>query len=423
MSENRHSIQTGGEPYLIVRERLCDSSTDFTSFFFHRGANVYVLSYTKGDARKHTFIDTGDSRYRDIILPLLTKIDIEPAGIERIIITHRHPDHIGMADLLAGQSGASIMAHENFRSFVEGAINQDERHWLGGLNPSHLQECNMEYLSPDSGLGPVKINGMDFPSLVAPIQLGEGGYLQILACPESEQMHTPDQVVVLYSPSAVIGNSEDSTSSLRPADRIIFSGDLWLMRGPMFYGGMRDFSIQMKYGMRQLKGALSGKGIFRRDPREQDARAKDALKRGFSLIRVAPGHGEEFLGSRLLPGSVLADRDLLLELGYSMDANTSILKSAELAPKIAALKEQAYATFVRELSLWKELGYAADEVREMLVRIYREQSGGGPLVQQDRKQRRERLKRILARLGGDENAAADMRQIAATTLSSLEKVS
>lgn len=423
MSENRHSMETGGEPYLIVRERLCDDTTDFTSFFFHHGANVYALSYTQDGARKHTFIDTGDSRYRGMILPLLTKIDIEPAGIERIIITHRHSDHIGMAYLLASQSGAGIMVHENFRNFVEGTINQDERHWLGDLNPSQLQECSMEYLSPDSGLNPVKINGMDFPSLVKPIRLGNGGHLQILACPESEQMHSPDQVVVLYSPSTGVKDTEDGISGFRPADRIIFSGDLWLMRGPMFYGGMRDFSIQMKYGMRQLKSVLSGKGMSLRDPREQDTHAKDALKRGFSLIRVAPGHGEEFLGSRLLPGSVLADRDLLLELGYSMDANTSILKSAELAPGMNALKEQAYASFIRELSLWKEQGYAADEISDMLVRIYREQSGGGPLVQQDRKQRRERLKMILTKLGDDETAAGDIRQLAVAALLSLEKVS
>ncbi|HEY92069.1 MAG TPA: hypothetical protein G4O07_09585, partial [Dehalococcoidia bacterium] len=57
------------------------------------------------------------------------------------------------------------------------------------------------------------------------------------------------------------------------------------------------------------------------------------------------------------------------------------------------------------------------------VRIYREQSGGGPLVQQDRKQRRERLKMILTRLGDDETAAGDMRQLAVTALLSLEKVS
>lgn len=423
MSENRHSIHTGSEPYLIVRERLSDSSTDLTSFFFHHGANVYVLSYTRGGARKHTFIDAGDSRYRDMILPMLSKIDIEPAGIERIIITHRHPDHIGLAYLLAGQSGASILAHENFRSFVEGTVNQGERHWLGGLDPSQLRECDMEYLAPDDSLNPVIINGMKFPSLVEPIRLGGGGYLQVLACPESEQMHSPDQIVVLYSPLTGMQDSEDGKSSCRPADRIIFSGDLWLMKGPMYYSGMRDLSIQMRYGLRQLRGALSGKGISRRDPREQDVLAKDALKRGFSLIRVAPGHGEDFLGSRLLPGSVLADRDLLLELGYSIDSSTSILKSAELAPRVDALKQQVYASFIRELSLWKELGYTEGEINEILVRIYREQSGGGPLVQQDRKQRRERLRMILVRLRNDETADGDMRRMAVSTLLSLEQVS
>ena len=34
-----------------------------------------------------TFIDAGDSRYQDLILSVLTENDIEPANIERIIIT------------------------------------------------------------------------------------------------------------------------------------------------------------------------------------------------------------------------------------------------------------------------------------------------------------------------------------------------
>ena len=424
MSGNSHIFtrRTGGEPYAITKERLSDGDTDLTGFFFRYGANIFVLSYTQDGVRKHTFVDAGDSRYRDRMLPMLVENGIEPTGIERIIITHRHPDHCGLAYLLARESGAKIMAHANFRHFVEGAIGHEERRWMGDFNPSLLRECDIEYLVPSSGPGPVTISGVDFPGLVEPMALGKVGRLQILACPEAEQMHSPDQVIVLYSPQGNPHRQEKMQDGYRPTDDIVFSGDLWLMEGPMYYRGVRDISRQVRYGLRQARDMLSGGGMFRRDPRVQDSQAKEALKRGFSLVRVEPGHGEEFLGSRLIPGSLLADRDLLVELGYPMNTRTAILKSDEMAPRVATIREQGYANFARELSVWRDLGYTPEEITGLLVRIYREQGSGGPLVEQDRKQRRIQLRDTLARLRDDEAASGEMRQLAESTLAALKRI-
>jgi len=172
-----------------------------------------------------------------------------------------------------------------------------------------------------------------------------------------------------------------------------------------------------------MRDLVSVRGMLRRDPREQDAQAKEALKRGFCLIRVKPGHGEEFLGSRIIPSSLLADRDILIQLGYSLDRDKSILRSKDLAPKVATMREQAYTSFVEELLLWRELGYTSSEIGELLVRIYREQSGGGALVEEDRKERRERLKAMLARLKEDEAESGQLRQLAESTLSELKRLS
>jgi hypothetical protein len=167
---------------------------------------------------------------------------------------------------------------------------------------------------------------------------------------------------------------------------------------------------------------MSGGGTFRRDPREQDAEAKEALKTGFSLIRVKPGHGEEFLGSRIIPQSLVADRDLLVRLGYPMDSDKSILSSNNLAAQVSEIMEQAYAGFVSELLLWKEFGYNSSELSDFLVRIYLEQSGGARLVQQDRKERRQRLKETLARLKEDQDQPEALRELAGSTLSAVKKI-
>ena len=409
--------------YEIVKERLKGTNTDLTSFFFQQGANFYVFGYEKEGVRRHTFIDTGDSRYRNQMLSILIENDINPMNIERIIITHRHSDHCGLAALLARESKAKVLVHPNFKSFVEGELRQEERRWMGSFDPSHFKELDIEYLPQSDKNGVRSIGGVDFLRLGEPVEIGEEGKLEILAGPESRLTHSPDQIIVLYSPKSCPQTYEKAREDFRPTDDMLFSGDLWLMGGPVHSLNMRNISRQFRFRFYWMKNLVSGKGMPHRDAREQDSGVKEALKRGFDLIRVKPGHGKEFIGSTILPHGLLADRDVLLELGYSPDADKSMLKRRDLALKIAALREQAYTNFVKELLLWKGLGYTLGEISELLVRIYKEQSGGGRLVAKDRKQRRERLKATLGRLKDDEAESEELHQLAESILLALKRVS
>ncbi len=413
-----------GKPYTIVKERLSNTNTDLTSIFFHHGANIYVFSYEKERVKRHTFIDTGDSRYQNQILFALAENDINPANIERIIITHRHPDHCSLVALLAKESRAKILVHPNFKSLVEGEVGEEERGWLHrwGLDPSQFKEHDIEYLPQSDKSAGRSINGVNFPILGELIEIGEGAKLEILACPESTPTHSPDQIIILYSPKNCPQTHEKTGKDSRPTDDILFSGDLWLMTGPLSGWGIRNIRYRVRLRLSRLKNWLAGKSTFRRDPREQDSKAKEALKTGFILIRVKPGHGGEFIGARIIPRGLLADRDLLVALGYSLNANKSILRGRDLVPKIAALREQSYTSFIKELLFWRELGYTLGEVSELLVRIYKEQSGGGRLVQKDRKQRRERFKATLARLKDDKAESEELHQLAQSTLLELERV-
>jgi len=422
MSEKQDEV-SGSPPrelYKVVKERLKGTKTHLTDFFFRQGGNFYVFSYKKDGVQKHTFIDAGDSHFRHQIMSILIQNDINPSNIERIIITHRHPDHCGLTDLLAGESKAKILVHPNFKRFVEGEISKEEWRWLGEFDPRRLKEYDIEYL-PQPNKNQVKIiNGVGFPTLGDPIEIGEGGELEILACPEDPMTHSPDQVLILYSPSNHSGTLEESQDELRPTDNIVFSGDLWLIRGPLFNWGF-NISRHFRLMLFLIKNLMSGNGMPRRNAREQDATTKEALKRGFDLIRVKPGHGEEFIGSSLIPRSLLANRDLLVELGYSMDASRSILRRGDMLPRIAALQEQAYSNFIKELLFWREVGYTPDETAQLLIRIYIEQSGGGRLVEKDRKERRIRIKATLARLKDDDTQSEELRQLAQSTLLHLKK--
>ncbi len=424
MNKNKQSNRgrSSKYPYRVVKERLSDGNTEITDFFFRYGANVYVFSYEKEGEIKHTFIDTGYVSHRDKIFPIFIQNDININNIERIILTHRHPDHCGLAGQLAGKSGGKILAHANFKSFVEGEISPVERRWLGEFDPGELRKCNVEYLDPSNGYGSVNIGGLDFPRMGKHIEIGDSGRLDILTCPESVPTHSPDQLIALYSPRANPYTCEQMEDDFHPTDEMIFSGDLWLMRGPIFEKNMSHIKHRLKFILYHLKDRISGADTFRRDPRIQDAEAKDALKHGFCLIRVKPGHGNEFLGSNIIPKSLLADRDLLLKLGYDMDTDKSLLRSGDLAPKVADFRESFYRSFVEDMTTWLSLGYGLKDITGLLVRIYWEQRGGGPLVEDDRAERRERLKETLTRLRDDKAASKDLHCLAESTLSELEQV-
>jgi len=98
------SVKYGYSQYKIVREQL-GVNVSLTGIYFRYGGNIYIFSYQKDGITRHTLIDTGDRRHRDSILSILAENKIDPKAIETMIITHSHPDHYGLAHILAMQSG------------------------------------------------------------------------------------------------------------------------------------------------------------------------------------------------------------------------------------------------------------------------------------------------------------------------------
>jgi glyoxylase-like metal-dependent hydrolase (beta-lactamase superfamily II) len=82
-----------------------------------RIVNCYVLR----DGAGWTIIDTGINypAGRAAWQAALAELEIAPQAIRRIILTHAHPDHYGMAGWLAGQSGASVQLAPLEQEFVQ----------------------------------------------------------------------------------------------------------------------------------------------------------------------------------------------------------------------------------------------------------------------------------------------------------------
>jgi hypothetical protein len=407
-------------PYLIEKENLFENGSTLTGLFFHQGCNIYIFSYKKNGTIKHTLIDAGDLYYRNHIFSILRENGIDPANIETIFITHRHTDHTGLVYTLARESQAKVLAHSNFKSFIEDDFSPEERKWFGNFDISRLKECDIEFLSKSDNSKTINIGGLDFPVLGEPVPIGMTGFIHILGVPENESTHTPDQLVMLYSPgTSFFPDGHNGTDGILPSNNFIFSGDLWLMTGPNYNRGIKNIHRRVRMYSFRLKALLSTGRIMRSNHREQDAAAKEVLKKGFSLINVKPGHGRGFLGGRIIADGLLADRDIMLKLGYPENTDTSILKTNEIADRVASLQEWAYLNFVRELHHWFELGYSRDEIASFLVRIYNEQQGGIKQVQKDRKQRRKRLRVTMNRLKSDKTEPDEIHHLAESTLDRL----
>lgn len=81
--------------------RIPTAPVDFT--------NSYALRADDGSV---TLIDAGTRTAPRRILATLSKLEVAPRDVRRIVVTHAHPDHAGGLAKLVEQTGASVSAHE-----------------------------------------------------------------------------------------------------------------------------------------------------------------------------------------------------------------------------------------------------------------------------------------------------------------------
>ncbi len=72
-----------------------------------RWSNAYLLV----EKERLTLVDAGLPGYGKKILAYIVSIGRNPSELERVIVTHSHPDHTGSLKRLVQITGATIMAH------------------------------------------------------------------------------------------------------------------------------------------------------------------------------------------------------------------------------------------------------------------------------------------------------------------------
>lgn len=153
--------------------------------------NAYVVSTSTGTVLIDCGVDWEPGMTR--LLDGLAVLEIEPSSIHTLIVSHLHPDHVGMAPRVMSLTGADLTMHRsavaNHHTYNDTPATQ---RWLDGFG--RLHGVPGEKLSAFVALD--RPDWMPFigpPDIVVDegdhIDLGDGRFLEVLHTPGHEHSH------------------------------------------------------------------------------------------------------------------------------------------------------------------------------------------------------------------------------------------
>jgi len=135
-----------------------------------------------------TLVDCGLERAPARIVAGLAALGKHPSDVQRIVLTHAHPDHAGGAAEMASRTAAPVAVHEGDADFVES----------GDSAPSDQSIVSGRLFS--------RFGSRGFPAVAVGERLADGqlldvaGGLRVIATPG----HTPGHVSLLHEPTRTL---------------------------------------------------------------------------------------------------------------------------------------------------------------------------------------------------------------------------
>ncbi|TWF81234.1 glyoxylase-like metal-dependent hydrolase (beta-lactamase superfamily II) [Pseudonocardia hierapolitana] len=135
-----------------------------------------------------TLVDTGVERAPARIVAGLAALGKHPADVQRIVLTHAHPDHAGGAKEMADRTGAPLAVHADDAGFVEsGESPPNDKSYSVGRVFARLQDGRF----PAVGVGEKLTDGQ---------VLDVAGGLRVVATPG----HSPGHISLLHQPTRTL---------------------------------------------------------------------------------------------------------------------------------------------------------------------------------------------------------------------------
>jgi glyoxylase-like metal-dependent hydrolase (beta-lactamase superfamily II) len=135
-----------------------------------------------------TLVDCGLEQAPARIVAGLAALGKHPSDVQRIVLTHAHPDHAGGAAEMASRTGAPVAVHEGDAGFVEtGNSAPSDQSFLAGRLFSRFGSRRF----PPAAVGERLADGQ---------LLDVAGGLRVIATPG----HTPGHVSLLHEPTRTL---------------------------------------------------------------------------------------------------------------------------------------------------------------------------------------------------------------------------
>jgi glyoxylase-like metal-dependent hydrolase (beta-lactamase superfamily II) len=201
------------------------------------GTNSFALVDDDGSV---TLVDTGTKSAPPRIVAGLAAIGKHPSDVQRIVLTHAHPDHVGGAAELVKATGAPVAIGAADAGFAEtGTAPPIDTSFLAGKLVARL---------PSGGFPPVPVGA----------QLGDGqvldvaGGLRVVATPG----HSPGHVSLLHEPTATLitGDALYNVLGVRYSPRVLCADFRLTRRTAHALGELEYERVAFTHGREILDG-------------------------------------------------------------------------------------------------------------------------------------------------------------------------
>jgi glyoxylase-like metal-dependent hydrolase (beta-lactamase superfamily II) len=188
-----------------------------------------------------TLVDTGVERAPARIVAGLAALGKHPADVQRIVLTHAHPDHAGGAKEMAGRTGAPVAVHADDAGFVEsGESPPNDKSYSVGRIFARLQNGRF----PAVGVGEKLTDGQ---------VLDVAGGLRVVATPG----HSPGHISLLHEPTRTLitGDAIFNALGLRYPPRFVCTDFRMTRRTAHVLGELEYDRVGFTHGPEIVDGA------------------------------------------------------------------------------------------------------------------------------------------------------------------------